>query len=96
MTAYAIFIKQKTHDQADLKKYGDMAAPTVKAHPITPLAFFGAYETIEGEAVEGAVILSFPSMDAAKAWYYSPEYQAAAAQRHASADFQVIFVEGVA
>ena len=96
MTAYVIFIRKKTYDQAGLAKYAESAAPTAKLHPVERLAFYGAHETLEGTPVEGAVVLSFPSMTEAKAWYDSPEYQAAAAYRKSAADFQIILVEGIA
>ncbi|KCZ90999.1 DUF1330 domain-containing protein [Hyphomonas jannaschiana] len=51
--------------------------------------------TLEGADADGVVILRFPDMDAAKAWYTSPEYQAARAHRFQAADYRVILVDGV-
>ena len=64
-------------------------------HEITPLAFYGAHETLEGAEADGVVVLRFPDMAAAKAWYSSPEYKAARAHRFQAADYRVILVEGV-
>lgn len=95
MTVYAIFIKRKTYDPDGLKKYGEMAGEAAKGFALDPIAFFGNHENMEGQPAEGAVIMRFGDMEAAKAWYFSPGYQKAKAQRNASADFDVIFVEGV-
>ena len=64
-------------------------------HPITPLAFYGPHQVLEGAAAEGVVILSFPDMDAARAWYDSPAYAEARAHRYRAADYRVLMVEGV-
>lgn len=58
----------------------------------------GALEVIEGQWPAGrTVILGFPSVEQAKAWYESEAYQALRPirQRHARTDFLVV-VEGVA
>jgi uncharacterized protein (DUF1330 family) len=58
----------------------------------------GALEVIEGQwPAARTVILGFPSVDQAKAWYESEAYQALRPirQRHARTDFLVV-VDGVA
>jgi uncharacterized protein (DUF1330 family) len=57
----------------------------------------GAYETIEGEwRPQRIVIIEFPSVEQARAWYASPEYQAILPirLRHARTNFLTV-VEGV-
>lgn len=95
MTAYAIFIRDETTDQAELDTYGSMVAAARVGHDITPLVRYGPFEVMEGEPAEGVVLLQFPSMAAAKAWYDSPLYQEALAHRLAGARYRVIFAEGV-
>jgi uncharacterized protein (DUF1330 family) len=95
MTAYVILIREKLRDEAAMKKYAEAAAGARGDHKITPLAFYGPCETTEGAAADGVVLLSFPTMAEAKAWYDSPEYKAARAHRFQAADYRVIFVEGV-
>jgi uncharacterized protein (DUF1330 family) len=51
-------------------------------------------ETIEGTPADGVVILQFPTVEDAKAWYYSPSYQAAAQHRMKGADYRGMIVEG--
>ena len=95
MPAYAIFIKNKTIDADELKTYGQKAAGARGDHQITPLAFYGPLEVLEGDAAEGVVLLSFPDMDAAKAWYHSPAYQDAKQHRLKGADYRVILAQGL-
>jgi uncharacterized protein (DUF1330 family) len=95
MAAYVILIREKLRDDAAMKKYAEAAGAARGDHKITPLAFYGAHEVTEGAAADGVVVLSFPSMAEAKAWYTSPEYTAAKAHRFQAADYRVIFVEGV-
>lgn len=95
MTAYVILIREKLRDEAAMKKYGEAAGAARGDHKIAPLAFYGKHEVTEGAAADGVVILAFPTMAEAKAWYESPEYTAAKAHRFQAADYRVIFVEGV-
>jgi uncharacterized protein (DUF1330 family) len=95
MSAYVILIREKLRDAEAMARYGAAAGAARGNHKITPLAFYGAHEVTEGAAAEGVVILSFPTMAEAKAWYESPEYTAAKAHRFQASDYRVIFVEGV-
>ena len=95
MPAYAIFIQNKTPDADLLKAYSQKAAAARGDHPLTALAAYGAIETMEGDAAEGVVLLQFPDMDAAKAWYNSPAYQGAKAVRLKAADYRVLFFQGL-
>lgn len=55
----------------------------------------GATETLEGSWTPGRfVILEFPSVDKARAWYTSEEYEFAKAIRQRSAHTQMILAEG--
>jgi len=40
------------------------------------------------------VVLEFPTMERARAWYHSPEYAPALALRHKAAAAKLILVEG--
>jgi|AutmiccommunBRH9_1029481.scaffolds.fasta_scaffold04416_4 uncharacterized protein (DUF1330 family) len=95
MSAYVILIRDRMRDETEMATYAAAAKEARGAHDITPLAFYGAHETVEGADADGVVILSFPDMAAAKAWYTSPEYTAARAHRFQAADYRVIMVEGV-
>ena len=95
MSAYVILMRERIKNADEFAAYGPMARLAREGHDITPLAFYGALTHLEGEPAEGVVILQFPDVDAAKAWYNSPAYQAALKHRLAGADYRVMIVEGV-
>ena len=91
MTAY--FIAQyEVRDPALYREYQAGAGPVIQASGAELIAFDVAAETVEG-APPGpqTVILKFPSVEAAKAWYGSEEYQAVVGKRlAATSGFAVI------
>lgn len=95
MSAYIVFIKEREHDAAAMAEYGGKAGKSMAGHPGKPLAFYGAIETLEGPEAAGAVILEFPDMDAARAWYNSPAYQDARQHRFQGADYRVVLTQGL-
>jgi uncharacterized protein (DUF1330 family) len=95
MTAYIVFIRESTQDAAELERYSASVKPSFDGHPVSFLALYGKHETLEGAPVEGVVIISFPTMDAAKTWYDSPAYQEVAQHRFKGATYRVVVVEGV-
>jgi uncharacterized protein (DUF1330 family) len=95
MTAYAIVVRERTTDADALAQYREKAPLAREKHPVTPIAFYGLHEVLEGEPVEGVAILSFPTMAAARAWYSSPEYQAALPHRIQGSVSHVILVAGL-
>ena len=95
MPAYAIFIKNKTIDADELKTYSQKAGAARGDHPLSALAYYGPLEVLEGDPAEGVVLLQFPDMAAAKAWYDSPAYQDAKQHRLKGADYRVILAQGL-
>ncbi|KNC13955.1 hypothetical protein AC790_07045 [Pantoea sp. RIT-PI-b] len=95
MAAYVVFIKDETLDKDELATYAEKAGQARGDHPITPLAFYGELETLEGPSAEGVVVLEFPDVEAAKGWYFSPAYQEAKAHRLKGAKYRVLLVKGV-
>jgi uncharacterized protein (DUF1330 family) len=93
MTAYVVYVRDRITDPEEFKKYEDSAPAASVGQPVTPLAFYGAVETLEGDKVDGAVILEFPTVDDAKAAYNSPLYQEAVKHRLKGG---VFIVEGIA
>jgi uncharacterized protein (DUF1330 family) len=53
----------------------------------------GRGEVVEGHARSRAVVLEFPSYEAALACYRSPDYQAAAALRKGKAELDLVVIE---
>ena len=94
MSAYIVFTKIRTRDQSELDTYTQKAGASFAGHDFKVLAAYGPQEVLEGDDHEGTVILSFPSREAAKAWFDSPAYSDARKHRMAGADYQVTLVEG--
>ena len=70
-------------------------AADTQGHPLRPLATYDTLDQLEGDPIEGAVILEFPDMAAARAWYDSPSYQAAVKFRRAGSKSRAFFIEGL-
>ena len=66
-------------------EYAKDATEAIRKYGGRPLARGGAYEALEGEARPRNVILEFESLEQAKRYYHSPEYQAAKAKRDGAA-----------
>jgi uncharacterized protein (DUF1330 family) len=99
MPAYMIATRiGPVRDAAALAEYSRLnrenAANFQAQYNVKPLVVYGTLEVAEGPAPDGIIILQFPSMADAKAWYNSPGYTKARAHRHASAKHREIFVEG--
>ncbi|MEL7965090.1 DUF1330 domain-containing protein [Vreelandella neptunia] len=95
MPAYVVLTREHTHDAQEMERYGEKAKAAREGHAPQPLAFYGDFEVLEGSAMEGAVILRFPDMAAARAWYQSPAYQEARKHRFQGADYRVFIVDGL-
>ena len=95
MSAYVVFTRTKTIDQKELEKYRAGIKTTMKRHPIEVLVAYGNHEVLEGDPIEGMVIAKFPSVKAAKDWYYREAYQNVAKHRKQGAIYHGLVVEGV-
>jgi uncharacterized protein (DUF1330 family) len=75
--------------------YRPLAAASIAQHGGKFLVRGGAVEPLEGGWTPSrVVIIEFPSMAAARAWYASPDYQAALKIRQANSKGRVIIVDG--
>lgn len=95
MSAYIVFIKEREHDAATMADYAAKAGGSLSGHAVKPLAYYGAIETLEGPEALGSVIVEFPTMDEARAWYNSEAYQQARAVRFQGGDYRVFLTQGV-
>jgi uncharacterized protein (DUF1330 family) len=95
MSAYAIMIRESLTDAEAFAEYARLAPAARSVSPPKPLAFYGAVEVVEGPPAEGVVLLEFPDLAAARAWYQSEAYQKALPHRLKGAVYRVLFVEGV-
>jgi uncharacterized protein (DUF1330 family) len=95
MAAYVIFTREKILDQNEMDLYIKKAPSGFVGHPVKVLASHTQFEVIEGPAVESVVILEFPSMAEAKAWYKSPAYNEALQHRVKGGEYRCVMVEGL-
>jgi uncharacterized protein (DUF1330 family) len=95
MSAYLVFIRERTLDAAELEIYWSEIRSTFVGHEVKVLASYGAHEDLEGPATEGTVIAEFPSMEAAKRWYDSPAYKKVRIHRQKGAVYRGILVQGL-
>lgn len=95
MSAYMIFVRETLKDPDLYAQYQAKGRVASAGHPMQPLAYYGDMETLEGNAPEGVVILKFPTMEAARAWYESDAYQEAKAIREQAADSRVFLTSGL-
>ena len=81
---YVIFTED-VHDQAGMGAYSGKAIPTLMSSGGNVLALGDGSDVLEGEwHGNQSLILEFESVEAAKAWYNSPEYQEAIPLRQAA------------
>ena len=84
------------HDSDRYEKYKAMVPPSSAEYGGCFLVRGGRVETLEGDwAPERFVIVEFPSVEKAKAWWDSSAYAEATALRQATAKTQMIVVEGL-
>ena len=96
MSAYVIVYLDGVTDPAKMAEYRRLGVPTLTKFGAKTRIMNGKMEVPEGKMPQAVVMLEFPSLDAAKTWYHSPEYQEALQHRLAGARCTVVMVEGVA
>ena len=96
MPAYAIG-RLQMRDPSWVAEYGPKTAELIKKHGGRFLVRGGAMETLEGSTPlpSVVVVLEFPSMERAKAWYNDPEYAPMITLRQKGSDLDFMLVEGV-
>ncbi len=84
----------RVKDKEKFAAFSGMAAPVIKAHGGKVLARGPGAERHEG-SVEGIVMMiEFESIDNARTFYLSDEYQAAKAVRDACSETDLMIIEG--
>ncbi|MDR2858217.1 MAG: DUF1330 domain-containing protein [Novosphingobium sp.] len=93
--AYVVFIREgEIVDPEAMAAYKNAGTGSPPDPNVKPRALYGALETIEGEAADGIVIIEFPSMQAARDWYYG-DYHERARLRQKAAPYRGFIVEGL-
>jgi uncharacterized protein (DUF1330 family) len=82
MSAFYIFDNREVRDPAALEAYKTAVAPVTEAYGGRYRALSGDIVRSEGEwSPNFLVVIEFPSVEKAKAWYDSPEYAPLKAMR---------------
>ena len=77
------------------KEYTKLVPATIAKYGGRFLIRGGASEALEGEWPQRRrVMLEFPTMDAARKWWHSPEYEKPKAMRQAASRGRLLLIEG--
>jgi uncharacterized protein (DUF1330 family) len=95
MAAY-IVVQVDVQDPVRYADYRTMVPPTLAKYGGRFIVRGGKTETLEGDwAPKRFVVVEFPNVEQAKAWWASPEYAEAKALRQATSETLMIVAEGV-
>jgi uncharacterized protein (DUF1330 family) len=95
VAAYVI-VQVDVKDPVRYDDYKTMVPPSLAKYGGRFLVRGGKTHTLEGGwAPKRFVIVEFPNVEQAKAWWASPEYAEAKALRHATAESMMIVAEGI-
>ena len=95
MAAYVVF-DVTVQDAAGYEEYRRAGSPSVSQYGGKYVVRGGRVDVLEGDwRPSRVVVIEFASVDQAKRWYNSPEYQAALPGRLRTAVSRVLVVEGV-
>ena len=94
MKAYWI-TRCHVHDSTEYDEYIKLAGPAIHKHGGTFLVRGGAQIELEGGPYERTVLVEFNSMNDAKLFYQSSEYQEALKHSSNSSNRHVVLVEGI-
>ncbi|TSA16504.1 MAG: DUF1330 domain-containing protein [Betaproteobacteria bacterium] len=95
MAAYLVVDIDVTNP-AQFEEYKKLAPAAIAKFGGRYLIRGGAYETLEGDwKPQRITVVEFESMEKGKAFYNSPEYQAAIKTRKGAANMKMLLVQGV-
>jgi uncharacterized protein (DUF1330 family) len=95
MAAYVV-VQVDVKDPTRYEDYKKLVPPSLEPFGGRFLVRGGKTETLEGDwAPKRFVVVEFPSVEQAKAWWASEEYAAAKALRQATSVTQMIVAEGL-
>lgn len=90
-----VILTEAIKDPEGMKAYARAAGPAMGG--VNILSADTAPQVIEGSwHGDQTIVLEFESVEAARAWYYSEDYQQAAQLRQAAADCNAVIVSGFA
>jgi len=82
-------------DPQQYEEYKRLSTIAMKAHGAEVCVRGGAVQVLEGDWTPGrTVLLKFPTLEQARAFYDSPEYAAAKKAREGAAVMRMVLIEG--
>lgn len=92
-----LLLEMKVSDPAAMARYRELAEVAVRTYGGRFLIRGGAAEVLEGRwsPPERLVVIEFDSVEQARTYYHSPEYQAARAARCDACEMNMLVVGGV-
>jgi len=95
MPAFVI-VNTRISDPTRIQTYRDLAEASVKQFGGRYLVRGGVLSVLEGAYhPERMVLIEFPTLDRARAWYGSEAYAEAKQSREGIAEFDMVLVEGL-
>ena len=95
MAAYLVVDIDVTNP-AQFEEYKKLAPAAIAKYGGRYLIRGGAYEVLEGDwRPQRLTLVQFDSVEKAKAFYHSPEYQLAIKTRKGAADMRMLLVQGI-
>ncbi|MVF13475.1 DUF1330 domain-containing protein [Ketobacter sp. MCCC 1A13808] len=96
MPAYIIVMREDSvRDQDALKQYQSLTRQMQTTIKPDPKVVYGNVEALEGDAPDGVVLLEFVSIQEARNWYNSGDYQKALPYRLQAAKHRAFIMEGL-
>ncbi len=87
----------KQANPVEAKRYAEEAPKSLAAFQARYLVRGGSVQALEGDAPRGyIVVIAFDSVEQARAWYYSPAYEAIKPIRQNTTKSRLLLAEGVA
>jgi uncharacterized protein (DUF1330 family) len=95
MSAYVIILREEPiQDPEALAEYHRLISLGPQPENMKLHVLYGPSEALLGTPPDGVVVMEFPSMEEAKAWYDSPHYREARVFRQKAAKHRELIVEG--
>lgn len=95
MAAYAVVVIRETRFGPEIKEYLQRIDETLAPFSGKYLIHGGPYQPVEGAWSGDLVVIEFPSLEQAAAWYKSDAYVAIRHLRIKNTEGEVLLVQGV-
>jgi len=96
MPAYIFALRKEPVKNSDaMAEYQRRTREIKTTFDMVPRIIYGDIHRLEGNAPDGVILLEFPTLKEARAWYENPQYQDALPFRQQAADYDMFIVEGL-